>query len=1518
MNKQSKFNFSQLNNASRFDNVEFYIMSDEEIKNTAAVEIFDSSNFDGEIPKKAGLYDSALGSISSSYNCELCDKNPKKCTGHYGYYKMKYPLVQKLFTPFILKNLKLICIRCKRYILDPNLKLHNGANFYNIIDEEIVDEDGETIDKYRYKAILDFMYKKKWSNKSKATFCDYCNNVQNYLNVNKNLKKFIPNFIQPNYVAVKIERSDLYENFLVFEEQSKFNIKTKKYMVNQQFKNVNNYSVYLFPKDVKERFEMLKDEELIKHHININTHPKNFIRYYLVIPPSNLRYPNKTDGGEYHTFITTTLANIINYDKSIDNIVTYHDSVKFQNQLKILAEIANLNSNYMDNKSKDEADTSCIYKNIKGKKGIIRDRLLGKTIGGVFRCVITCKNSDELDTIFVPRKFAEIICIEETATPYNIKRLQKFVDNGKNYPGCIKIRDPSRNGNEFHVKTNNGVYKIKVGDIVLRNLVNGDRLPITRFPSLFVTSTICVTVKVYEGNKMNNSVGVPMQITTHLNGDFDGDTVSSFYLSNEASRAQFSMLANIDKNFTSGIDGTTLCGLLQDSIIGCGLFTRSASVFTITQTKHILNKVDINVKLENRNYTGRELFSLALPNISLEVPSPFFKNKIIEQYQNFDPNDKIVKIVNGKLVSGIVCDALIKAGKKNSIYHIIYNYYGPIVALNVIKQHHIMISNFIRLHGVTLDYNSFIVSDKSKELIRITQSSVIHRVNEINKKVLNRELVPPSGVSIYDYVESLTVKEFKSVGQKYIAAILADTDVFKNWLFMMCLNGSKGSLDNIEKMLCTIGQVYIDQKRIPFMLDYFRTCIWHRQFDISPFSRGYVTSSYISGYNLSDLYYLAREGRNNIITKGLVTAEAGAEGRNVIKGNETKVVDNRCFVSSDNGTRITQFNPGDDCINYKNLFPSKYPLFGKDNKFIKDNFHPDLVDTLIMEKQLFLNNCIQKEKCNLSYTANDGVLSPLNIPQIFNIVLSDRDDYKNDKRLYGGDYDIDIFVEGGATKNTNKSKLAEIINTRCDNICSKRFGSKLYDDIKKNGKEMPDIFNSPFTIIKMLIRSSFNNEILDKLDEQTLNVLFSIIENQISKNIVEPGLAYGVNVGLTLTSPFTQYLIDAHHVSAGGGTSRDDIKQFKSIAYLKDSDKIHDKRTYVFVKPEFEQDEMLMKKLANFIETQYLKTIIIEIRGLFEKHNEYTTFPDDKIEIEKSKTLFGLNMENIHNIIFRLRLNANLMKSKNIEIQNVIDKLFLVSNQNTKCAFYKDKNGEYILYMYFNKDYVFDINPKYLKKKRTNKSVRINFVDRILDFAYFMNPPTSDLSKGLIINDFEGLNNIKVKELNRSKFVADKLVAEKIYYLEIDGINLRDIATINVVDMSRTFCNNLILTLKYFGIMETRNKLIDILNTIFEPSLGLLVTNYILMADIFTETGTLTSYTVNSLLKREKNDYLLAASYKDPMSHLSDAAIDGVKNNNKSICSNLIMGQVMDVGTKFNKLIRNPESYSAEDVEDMF
>ena len=78
---------------------------------------------------------------------------------------------------------------------------------------------------------------------------------------------------------------------------------------------------------------------------------------------------------------------------------------------------------------------------------------------------------------------------------------------------------------------------------------------------------------------------------------------------------------------------------------------------------------------------------------------------------------------------------------------------------------------------------------------------------------------------------------------------------------------------------------------------------------------------------------------------------------------------------------------------------------------------------------------------------------------------------------------------------------------------------------------------------------------------QDLRFMINEIDLSILKAIVEPGCALGTLITQAIMAPVTQFLIDAHHKSASGGSKTEAIKELDNIlvANVEKNIKIKDK-----------------------------------------------------------------------------------------------------------------------------------------------------------------------------------------------------------------------------------------------------------------------------------------------------------------------------------------------------------------------
>jgi DNA-directed RNA polymerase beta' subunit len=107
---------------------------------------------------------------------------------------------------------------------------------------------------------------------------------------------------------------------------------------------------------------------------------------------------------------------------------------------------------------------------IAGKEGQIRNNLLGKRVDMSGRTVVGPDTTLKLDELGVPKEMAEILTIPEHVTNFNIDRLTRLVNSDKaNF--LIKATDPDRSINLKNARRFRGTL-LYFGDVVIRNGVN--------------------------------------------------------------------------------------------------------------------------------------------------------------------------------------------------------------------------------------------------------------------------------------------------------------------------------------------------------------------------------------------------------------------------------------------------------------------------------------------------------------------------------------------------------------------------------------------------------------------------------------------------------------------------------------------------------------------------------------------------------------------------------------------------------------------------------------------------------------------------------------------------------------------------------------------------------------------------------------------------------------------------------------------------------------------------------------
>ncbi|MHA1733005.1 MAG: DNA-directed RNA polymerase subunit A'' [Promethearchaeota archaeon] len=152
-----------------------------------------------------------------------------------------------------------------------------------------------------------------------------------------------------------------------------------------------------------------------------------------------------------------------------------------------------------------------------------------------------------------------------------------------------------------------------------------------------------------------------------------------------------------------------------------------------------------------------------------------------------------------------------------------------------------------------------------------------------------------------------------------------------------------------------------------------------------------------------------------------------------------------------------------------------------------------------------------------------------------------------------------------------------------------------------------------------------------------------------------------------------------------------------------------------------------------------------------------------------------------------------------------------------------------------------------------------------------------------------------VKGIKRAIVQKDESINE--YIILAEGSNLADVLRIKGVDITRTTSNHIHETEEIFGIEAARNVLIrDALGVLKDQGLDVDLRHLLIMADLMCNTGSIRQIGRHGI-SGEKVSVLARAAFEVTIKQLIEASMLGEKENLHGIPENVIIGQIVPVGT---------------------
>lgn len=166
------------------------------------------------------------------------------------------------------------------------------------------------------------------------------------------------------------------------------------------------------------------------------------------------------------------------------------------------------------------------------------------------------------------------------------------------------------------------------------------------------------------------------------------------------------------------------------------------------------------------------------------------------------------------------------------------------------------------------------------------------------------------------------------------------------------------------------------------------------------------------------------------------------------------------------------------------------------------------------------------------------------------------------------------------------------------------------------------------------------------------------------------------------------------------------------------------------------------------------------------------------------------------------------------------------------------------------------------------------------------------------------INDITLKGIEEIKRVVLRKASDSDeYILYTEGSALKDIISIQGVDMTRTTTNNINEIFTVFGIEAARNAIItEATNTLREQGLNVDIRHIMLVADLMTSDGEVKQIGRHGI-SGEKASVFARAAFEVTVNHLLDAGMRGNVDDLQGVTENVIVGQPIKMGTGDIRLI---------------
>jgi DNA-directed RNA polymerase II subunit RPB1 len=434
---------------SKVIGIQFSILSPDEIRKGSVAEITSRDTYVNNKPVIGGLFDPRMGVLEPGLICPTDGLDYMQTPGYAGHIELARPVFYIQYLSTIQKIIKCVCFKCSKLLISKEkykqaLKLNGDA-------------------RWKYTFALASKIKRCGEDTEDGCGC-----------------------LQPN----KIKKEGLASLFAEWKSDDS----DEEPMI-----------VRVTPEMILKIFKRISDEDVSFMGFSpIYSRPDWMVCQVMSVPPPSVRPSVKHDSQQRsEDDLSHILVNIIKANKTLQEkihmnapakviddwatVLQYYIATQVDNEIPGVASVA----------QRSGRPLKSIKDRLNGKNGRMRGNLMAKRVDYSARSVITADPNISIRELGIPMKIAKNLTKPIMVNKINKAYLTKLVRNGPDMcPGAKMLT--KRNGETITLKyyLDRNSIVLEEGDMVHRNMMNGDPIIFNRQPTLHRMSMMCHIARI--------------------------------------------------------------------------------------------------------------------------------------------------------------------------------------------------------------------------------------------------------------------------------------------------------------------------------------------------------------------------------------------------------------------------------------------------------------------------------------------------------------------------------------------------------------------------------------------------------------------------------------------------------------------------------------------------------------------------------------------------------------------------------------------------------------------------------------------------------------------------------------------------------------------------------------------------------------------------------------------------------------------------------------------------------------